>query len=81
MRHMPKTNTVYSSRTCPKCRSRATKIFHLNGDHGGYYECQVCGHFYLWPEGSKHPRKEVHLTGDQQRVMDRALRRSVKIID
>lgn len=32
-----------SWRVCPKCKSRATKIFSLSS---GLYLCQVCGHEY-----------------------------------
>ncbi len=36
-----------SWRTCPKCKGRATKIFHLST---GKLECQQCGNEYDPPE-------------------------------
>lgn len=35
-----------SWRTCPACKSRATKIFSLNS---GKLQCQVCDHEYEMP--------------------------------
>jgi hypothetical protein len=34
-------------RTCPKCRSRATKMFSLNSDNP--FQCQACMHEYKAP--------------------------------
>ena len=40
-------------KSCPKCRSRATKIVHLTM---GMVECQVCGHEYPFAEESGETR-------------------------
>jgi rubredoxin len=42
-----------SWRTCPKCRSKATKLFSLNT---GLLTCQLCGHEYDPPKPK--PKKE-----------------------
>jgi rubredoxin len=39
-----------SWRVCPKCRGRATKLYHLNS---GKYQCQQCRHEYDPPNGQK----------------------------
>ncbi len=41
-----KPKRVTSSRVCPNCGGRHTKIFHLNT---GKYECQICKHHYYPP--------------------------------
>lgn len=38
---------LLSWRTCPKCKSRATKLLSLNT---GLYRCQLCQHEYPHPK-------------------------------
>jgi hypothetical protein len=45
---------VTSWRTCPKCGSRASKIFSIDT---GKYRCQICDHRYEYPL-SDEPRNE-----------------------
>ena len=49
-----------SDRVCPKCKSRATKLFNIST---GKYICQICDHEYepqnideriAWLKGEKH---------------------------
>lgn len=42
--------------TCPKCKSRATKIINANTDE---VTCQICGHVWLLPDPREKEKKDL----------------------
>lgn len=62
-----------SWRTCPICRSRATKIFSLTD---GKLFCQICGHRYETPDVSRETSDAaISLSHRERYLLDYAIER------